>query len=77
MKREKVDLLIGRQVFVILFDGTELVGELHKTGEDIFKNDLNLYIPRNYYTLINPQSCIFRSSHIKKMNVTYMRRATN
>lgn len=69
MKREKIDLFLGQKVFVTLFDGTNLVGELHKTGEDIFKSNPNLYIPKNYYTLTNSQSCkscIFRSSHIKK-----------
>lgn len=72
MKKEKVEGFLGQKVIVTLFDGTNLVGELHKTGEKIFKNNPNLYIPRNYYTLINPQSCIFRSSHIKKMRVTYV-----
>ena len=72
MKRDKVEEFIGKQVVVKLFDETTVVGELHKTGEEQFKGDSNLYIPSNYYFLINPQSCLFRSSHITKMNITYM-----
>lgn len=72
MKRDKVEEFLGKQVKVTLFDGSNVIGELHKTKEEIFKNDPNLYLPSNYYFLINPQSCLFRSSHIKKMNITYM-----
>lgn len=67
MKKENVNLFLGKKVFIILFDGTEMIGELHETGEEIFKNNPNLFIPKNYYTLINPQSCIFRSSHVYKI----------
>ena len=72
MRRDKVEELIGRQVIVTLFDKTTIVGELHKTGEEQFKDDPNLYIPNDLYFLINPQSFLFRSSHIKRMNITYI-----
>lgn len=72
MKKEKVEELLGRQVMVTLFDNSVYIGELHKAGEELFKNDPNLYIPGNYYFLINPQSVLFRSSHIKKIRLTLM-----
>lgn len=69
MKKSDLDSFIGKKVTITLFDDDVISGELHKTGEEIFKNDLELYLPQNYYVLINPLSCIFRCSHIKKMEV--------
>lgn len=70
MKRDKLEKFIGKRVTIILTDGDEVTGELHKTGEDMFKNDANLYIQKNYYTLINPKChLIFRSSHVKKIQL--------
>lgn len=66
MKKDKIDSLLGRQVIVTLFDGTEMIGELHRTGEERFKKNLSLYLPNDYYVLINPHSCLFKSSHITK-----------
>lgn len=44
---------------------------LHKTGEEQFKREPNLYIPRNCYFCINSNSevdkCIFKVSHIRKL----------
>ncbi len=67
MKREEIERYIGKRVKITLFDNETIAGELHKTGEERFKNDANLYIPKNYYFVIYPQSCLFRCSHVKKI----------
>ena len=59
MKREELE----KQVWDLV-----IKGELHKTREEKFKNEPNLYIPNNYYFLINPQSCLFKCSHVRKLN---------
>lgn len=64
MKREDLEKYIGQKVRVILFDNEIIEGELHKTGEERFKNNPNLYIPQKLYFCINPQSCLFRCSHV-------------
>lgn len=68
MKRDKLEKHLGQNVEITLFDGDIIKGELHKTREEKFKNNPNLYIPYNYYFLVNPQSCIFKCSHVKKLN---------
>ena len=67
MKRSELEKYLGKVVTIKLFDYDVITGELHKTGEEQFRNDLNLYIPQKYYFLINFQSCLFRSSHVKKL----------
>lgn len=67
MKREELEKYLGQNVEITLFDRDVIKGELHKTKEEAFKNEPNLYIPRKYYFLVNPQSCIFRCSHVKKL----------
>ena len=64
MKREKLEKYLGRNVRVVLFDNTVIEGELHKTGEERFKSDASLYLRRNLYFCINPQSILFRCSHV-------------
>ena len=67
MKRSDLEQYLGKTVTITLFDNEVITGELHKTGEEIFRNNANLYIPRKLYFLINPQSCLFRCSHVKKL----------
>lgn len=68
MKRSELERYIGKKVTITLFNGDVRSGELHKTGEEIFKNDPNLFLPQNRYALINPPPhLIFRCSHIKKL----------
>ena len=67
MKRSDLEQHLGKVVTITLFDNDVIVGELHKTGEEQFKNNPNLYIPQKCYFLINPQSCLFKSSHVKKL----------
>ena len=67
MKREKLEKYLENEVEITIFDGSVRKGELHKTGEEQFKNNPNLYIPNNYYFLINPQSFLFKCSHVRKV----------
>ena len=70
MKRETLELYLGESIIITLFDGSEYSGVLHKTGEEAYKNNPNLYIPKNYYFLTNkgkPINTIFRSSHVIKL----------
>ena len=73
MKREQLEKYLKEKVKIILFDGDELEGYLRKTGDDDFKDNPNLYIPQNYYFMVNDESdCIsylFRSSHVKKIQI--------
>lgn len=59
MKRDKLEKYLGKIVEITLYDGDIVKGELHKTGD----------IPHNYYFLINPQSCLFRCSHVIKIKI--------
>lgn len=67
MKRSDLEKHLGRVVTITLFENDVITGELHKTGEEQFKGNPNLYIPRKWYFLTSPQSCPFRSSHAKKL----------
>ena len=56
-----------------LFDGSVCKGYLHKTGEEQFKRDPNLYWQRNLYFITAEKesmfsnSCLFRTSHVKSI----------
>ena len=67
MKRSDLEQYLGKVVTIKLFDNDVITGELHKTGEERFRSDPNLYIPQKCYFLINPRSCLFKSSHVKKL----------
>lgn len=68
MKRSELEKYLGREVEIKLFDGDILKGVLHKTGEEMFKDDLNLYLPQKRYFMTDDVgtcvSCMFRSSHV-------------
>lgn len=66
MKRSELEKYLGKTVEITLFDNDVITGVLHKTGEEKFKYDPNLYIPKNCYFLL-PQSCLFKCSHVKKL----------
>lgn len=71
MKREELEKYLKQKVKIELFDGDTIEGYLRKTGEEEFKNNPNLYIPKNYYFLTDGTlsciSCIFKVSHINKI----------
>lgn len=69
MKKDELEKYIGEKVHITLFDKTVCEGELHKTEEEQFKNDPNLYLHKNFYFCVNPQSCLFRSSHVTKIKI--------
>lgn len=63
---------MGKTVTITLFDNDVITGELHKTGEEMFKHDPNLYLSQKWYFLINPKSSVdgynlFRRSHVKRL----------
>ncbi len=65
INRKIVENHLGKRVKIKLFNGVICEGELHKTGEERFRGNNNLYIPQNYYFTYNPHNnWIFRSSHI-------------
>lgn len=66
MKRSELEQHLGKSVTITLFDNEVIEGVLHKTGEEQFKYDPNLSIPKNYYFLL-PQSVLFKCSHVKKL----------
>lgn len=71
MKRTDFEKYLGESVEVKLFDGEIIRGCLRKTGDEIFKNNANLYIPVNYYFVTESEqskvciSCTFKVSHVK------------
>lgn len=71
LNRQELEKNLGKKVEIKLFDGDIFEGMLSKTGEEKFKRNNNLYIPRNYYFLtdnkFNCISCLFRVSHITKL----------
>lgn len=66
MKRSELEKYLGKTVTITLFDNDVITGVLHKTGEEQFKYDKSLNIPKNCYFLL-PQSVIFKCSHVKKL----------
>lgn len=72
MTRTELEKHLGNRVKITIFDGTIIEGFLHKTGEESFKNNPNLYIPHNYYFCTargsqKPISCLFKVSHIREL----------
>lgn len=73
MKKIYLEKFLGEYVKIKLFDNSTYEGFLHKTGEEQFSNNLNLYIPKNKYFLMDNGelvSCVFRSSHV--VNLDYI-----
>lgn len=69
MKREHLEKYLGQKVTITLFDGDKMTGELHKTGEEKFKHNADLYCPTKRYFIINGNKCVgclFKSSHVIK-----------
>lgn len=71
VNKKTLENYIGKKVEIKTFDGEIIVGVLHKTGEEKYKGNNALYIPRNYYFVEYPfsnnHSCLFRSSHVTKI----------
>lgn len=73
MKRDELEKYLGQKVNIVLFDNYTLNGILHKTKDDLFIHDPNIYFLRNYYLLTDDYykciSCLFRCSHVKKVKI--------
>lgn len=73
MKREELESYLGKKVEVTLSDGDVTQGYLRKTQDEAFKNNPNLYLPKNYYFTtasehtLSENSVLFRSSDVKKI----------
>lgn len=73
MRRDELERYLGKRVEVTIFDRTVCKGYLHKTGEDQFKRDPNLYWKKNLYFVTAEKesmfsnSCLFRTSHVKSI----------
>ena len=73
MTRSELEKYLGKSVCVKLFDGDMYNGILHKTGEEMYADNPNLYIPRNWYFIADSNnelvSCIFRTTHVISLKV--------
>lgn len=73
MKRSELEKYLGKTVKITLYDGVTISGELHKTGEERFKNDLSLYLKQNLYFLMpvdsrqSGLSSLFRCTYVKRL----------
>ncbi len=72
MKRSELEKYLGKKVKIQIFDNTICSGVLHKTGEEMFKNNPSLYLSHNYYFVTDEHgrciSCSFRTSHVTKIH---------
>lgn len=68
--RKLLDSLVGKEVCVNFPDKDELVGILHKTGNE---TDPNLYLMKNYYYVAddmgNVIGYLFRASYVKEITL--------
>ena len=75
MKRIELEKYLGKRVEVELFDGDVLSGILRKTQDELFKDNPNLYLPKNFYFLTeteeskNSAGGLFKVSHITRFKV--------
>lgn len=76
INRQILESFLGKKVEVKLFDRDIFVGELHKIGEERYKGNNNLYLPKNWYLVEydnysiwgdKEHSCLFRVSHITRI----------
>ena len=56
MKRSELESYLGKHVEATIFDGDTYIGKLYKTGEEIVKNDPNLYLKKDYYFCSPPET---------------------
>lgn len=73
MNRNEFEKYIGRYVKITLFDDDVIEGILFKHDSEQLKKYPGLYIPEKRYILINDnkESCLFRVSHVKKLEICY------
>ena len=73
MKRELLEKYLNKMVRLTMYDNVILQGCLRKTNDEMFKHDLNLYLPKKRYFLTEDSEskiCIsyqFKTSYVKKL----------
>lgn len=71
MNREQLEKYLKKKVKIKIFTGEEFEGFLRKSGEIEFDNNPSLFLRRNYYFLVDKNlnciSCLFRTSHVRKI----------
>lgn len=71
MKRLELEKYLGHKVTIKIVEGDVYTGILHKTGEEYFIDEAELYLPNNYYFITNQhnelESCLFRTSPVTKL----------
>lgn len=78
MKREDLEKYLGKMAEITIFDDSVYKGCLRKTQDEMFKNDANLYIPKNLYFVTESKeskictSCLFKTSHVIKIKFYYI-----
>lgn len=66
MTRDKLEKMLGNKVMITLFDNEIITGELNKTRENVFKNNIYYYVAYENEKKWIEVSCLFRASHVKK-----------
>lgn len=73
VRKKDLDTYLDQEVCITLFDGSVLTGYLMKTGDELVRQNPNLYLPKNYYFLVETlgdnvsKGGLFRCSHIRKL----------
>ncbi len=67
MTRVELEKNLGKLVEIVLFDGKIVEGYLQKTGSEKIKNNLNLFIPKNYYFMTAESESKICVSHLFKV----------
>lgn len=77
MTRAELEKYLDHRVKITVYDLKEYEGILKKSQSEEFKNDLNLFLPYNYYFVVEKcrgygyitESPLFKCSHIKRLEV--------
>lgn len=74
MNRKEFEKYLGKKVKITIYDNEIITGTLYRTDDKRFKNRIELYGFKKYYALFDDSfndvySCLFRVSHVKKIEV--------
>ena len=74
MNRKEFEKYLGKRVKIRFYDNEVITGILCRTDDEQFKDNMGLYMRKNYYVLFDDLlndfcSCLFRVSHVKKIEV--------
>lgn len=67
----KLEKHLGEKVKITLFDNKIIEGRLYKSSDKLFEKNPSISLNHKYYLLKEKDdfSCLFRSSHVKKLEV--------